>query len=294
MFSRYVDGLDKRLMKKKGFKYCKEFDKFVLDGFGVYFTDVDKEQVEFNFNTLEKLGYVMVTGPAIGSNFTANVGLYCRNYIDVLCDREMLKEDVDSLVKRIIVVSRLKDEVGDSSLYLEKFIIDEIVRVQDVTLSLDLDDFYKVICDLNNICNGANKVRDITLKEMHLGLTQYFYERVVPVLDKDVDKEKVSGLVDEAKCLAYDLQLTRRYPFLEVWDPSTIEDTAREITGFVERVKTENTTSEIRGLLNGLKVSDNDYLEGTEYMVAILDGFVKNKTIDEYSSEVKAKIKEKK
>ena len=147
---------------------------------------------------------------------------------------------------------------------------------------------------MNSICNGANRVFCPTLNAMNLGLSQYFYERVIVELDKDVNKEKVNELVSEARCLAYDLQLTRRYPFLEVWDPSTIEDTAREITGFVERVKTENTTSEIRGLLNGLKVSDNDYLEGTEYMVTILGSFVKNKTIDEYSSEVKAKIKEKK
>lgn len=294
MFNKYIDGLDKRVMKKKGFKYCKEFEKFVLDGFGVYFTDIDKEQLELHFNTLKKLGYEMGTGPATGSNFTCNVGIYCRNYIDVLCNREMLKEDIDSIVKRIILVSKLKDEIGDSSLYLEKFIIDEITMVQDVVLSLELDDFYKVVSNLNSICNGANRVFCPTLNAMNLGLSQYFYERVIVELDKDVNKEKVNELVSEARCLAYDLQLTRRYPFLEVWNPDTIEECAKEITGFVEKVKNENTTSEIRGLLNGLKISDDDYLEGTEYMVTILSGFVKNKTIDEYAVKAKEKIKEKK
>lgn len=292
MFNRYIDGLDKRLMKKKGFKYCKEFEKFVLDGYGVYFTDLDKEEVDLNLRVLEQLGYDMVFGPIVEGNYLHNVGLYCKNYVDVLCSREMLGEDLDGIVKRIILVSRLKDEVGDTSLYLEQFIIEEIKRVQDVTINLDIDDFYKVVSDLNSICNGVNKIRDITLKEMSRGLSQYFYERAIVDLDKDVDKEKVNELVSEAKCLAYDLRMTRQYPFLTVWNPDTIEECAKEITGFVEKVKNENTTSEIRGLLNGLKISDNDYLEGTEYMVAILSGYVKDKTIEEYSK--KAKIKEKK
>lgn len=295
MFKRYIDGYDKKLMKKKGFKYCKEFNKFLLDGYGVYLTDIDKEKIEDYLNFFGKLGYEIVFGPLVSSDYPSSyltdVGLYCKNYVDVLCNRAMLSEDIDDLVKRIVLVSNLKDQVMYSDEYLEKIVIDEIKFLHDVTNNLDIDDFYKVVSELNNIYNSVNKTNGMTLKQMTLGLSEYFYERVSAYLDKDVDKEKVSELVSEAKGLAYDLRMTRQYPFLTVWNPDTIEECAKEITGFVERVKKENTTSEIRGLLNGLKIDSDNYLEGTEYMVTILKGYAKNKTLDEYSSKVKVKEK---
>ena len=123
MLNRYVDGLDKKLMKKKGFNYCKEVNKFVYEGYGVYLKDIDKKYLDEYLVFFEEFGYDLVFGPMVSGNYIDDVGLFCRNYIDVLCDREMLKEDIDSIVKRIILVSKLKDEIGDSSLYLEKCLI---------------------------------------------------------------------------------------------------------------------------------------------------------------------------
>lgn len=290
MFNRYIDGLDKKLMKKKGFKYCKEFNKFVYEGYGVYLKEIDKRKLDEYLIFFEDLGYDIVFGPLVSGNFLDDVGLYCKNYVDVLCNREMLKDDTDLLVKRIVLVSRLKDETSDE--YLEEIAIDEIKYLSDTVRGLDIDSFYKVVSDLNSIVNTNNKIHRFTLNAMSLELSHYFYERVIVDLDKDVDKERVNALISEAKGLAYDLRMTRMYPFLTVWNPDSIEECAKEITGFVERVKSENSTSEIRGLLKAIKISDTEYLEGTEYMVAILDGYVKNKTLEEYSHH--AKVKEKK
>ncbi len=290
MFNRYIDGLDKKVMKKKGFKYCKEFNKFVYEGYGVYLKDIDKRKLDEYLIFFEDLGYDIVFGPLVSGNYLDDVGLFCKNYVDVLCNREMLKDDTESLVKRIVLVSRLKD--GTSDEYLEHVAIDEITYLSDTVRGLDIDDFYKVVSDINNIVNTNNKTYRFTLKAMSAELSYYFYDRVIVDLDKDVDKERVHYLVCEAKGLAYDLRMTRMYPFLTVWNPDTIEETAKDIVGFVERVKKEYTTSEIRGLLKGIKIRDDEYLEGTEYMVAMLGGYVKNRTLEEYSSY--AKVKEKK
>lgn len=289
MFNRYIDGLDKKVMKRKGFKYCKEVNKFVYDGYGVYLKDINKSKLDEYLIFFDELGYDMVTGPFVSGDYLRDVGLFCRNYIDVLCDREMLKDDTESLVKRIVLVSRLKD--GTSDEYLEHIAIDEIKYLSDTVRGLDIDDFYKVVSDINNIVNTNNKTYRFTLKAMSAELSHYFYERVIVDLDKDVDKERVNDLISEAKGLAYDLRMTRMYPFLTVWNPDSIEETAKDIVGFVEKVKAENSTSEIRGLLKAIKISDTEYVEGTEYIVAMLDGYVKNKTLEEYSSYAKVKQK---
>ena len=290
MFNRCIDGLDKKLMKKKGFKYCKEFNKFVYDGYGVYLKDINKKDLDEYLEFFEEFGYDIVFGPMISGNYIDDVGLFCKNYVDVLCNREMLKEDTDLLVKRIVLVSRLKD--GTSDEYLEHIAIDEIKYLSDTVRGLDIDSFYKVVSDINSIVNTNNKTYRFTLKAMSAELSLYFYERVIVDLDKDVDKERVHYLVSEAKGLAYDLRMTRMYPFLTVWNPDSIEETAKEIVSFVDKVKSEYTTSEIRGLLKELKIKDDEYLEGAEYMVTMLDGYVKNRTLEEYSSY--AKVKEKK
>ena len=290
MFNRCIDGLDKKLMKKKGFKYCKEFNKFVYDGYGVYLKDIGKKDLDEYLEFFEEFGYDIVFGPMVSGNYIDDVGLFCKNYVDVLCNREMLKEDTDLLVKRIILVSRLRDKVSDE--YLEQVVIDEIKYLSDTVRGLDIDSFYKVVSDINNIVNTNNKTYRSTLKVMSAELSYYFYERVIIDLDKDVDKERVHYLVSEAKGLAYDLRMTRMYPFLTVWNPDSIEETAKEIVSFVDKVKSEYTTSEIRGLLKELKTRDDEYLEGAEYMVTMLDGYVKNRTLEEYSSY--AKVKEKK
>ena len=290
MFNRYIDGLDKKIMKKKGFKYCKEFNKFVYDGYGVYLKDIDKKDLDEYLVFFEEFGYDIVFGPMVSGNYLNDVGLFCKNYVDVLCNREMLKDDLELLVKRIVLVSRLRDKVSDE--YLEQVVIDEIKYLSDTVRGLDIDSFYKVVSDINNIVNVNNKTYRSTLKVMSAELSYYFYERVIVDLDKNVDKDRVNDLISEAKGLAYDLRMTRMHPFLTVWYPDTIEETAKEIVGFVERVKSENSTSEIRGLLKEIKKSDTEYLEGTEYMVSMLDGYVKNRTLKEYSSY--AKVKEKK
>ena len=290
MFKRYIDGYDKKLMKKKGFKYHVGLNKFVLDGYGAYLKDIDRKDLERYLNFFEEFGYAIVFGPIVSGNYVSNVGLYWKNYFDVLINKAMISEDIDSLVDRHVTIAKLKDQVGGDE-YLEKIVIDEISFLSNVTASLDLDNLYKVMSNLNSILNGVNNVRMVTLMEMYRRLEASFYEKVIVDLDKNVDREKVYDLVNEAKCLAYDLQMTRRYPFLIVHNPERLEECAKEITGFVERVKTENSTSEIRGLLNGLKEDNDNYIEGTEYIVTILSGYAKNKTIEEYATRGKEKVK---
>ena len=289
MLNRNKDKIDKRLIKKKGVVYSKELDKYVLDGYGIYLTSCNIVDLEKNLAIFDELGYEIVFGPVLSEEDGINFGLYCSNYINVVCTRELFRDDIDGLIKRIVNVSLLKD--GAKKETLDKMLVEELKFFSNMITSFEADDFYKVINGLNGYKEDSDSV---TLDKVVDYLKNIFYDRISSEMDKDVDGEKVSKLVEEAKCLSHDFILTRHYPFLVVWDPNMIDDSINAMKSFVNKVKEENTTGEIRGLLNGLRIRCDLYVEGSDAIVNDLDEYVKNKTIDDFGSKSKVKIKKNK